>query len=146
MEATLVVVGLGQKITAGAFNITDQVGSFLFEDQFEGMALTTQSGSEIFELSLDSVDGDLRRKRRGVSGKRDTLLGEPLDANPVYAQVEWSSRWHGFQWNFRCASKALKLLVPVAERCAGTIVSSLNALVVEPATRPHIADIVCMAR
>ena len=121
MEATLVVVGR-TKNYGGPFKITDQAD--LFEDQFEVMALTTQSGLKYLSYLPTLWMGNLRKEEDVHFWKADTLVCEPLDANPVYAQVDGEPLAR-LPVEFSIAPKALKLLVPRG-KVASTIVSSLK--------------------
>jgi diacylglycerol kinase (ATP) len=121
MEATLVVVGR-TKNYGGPFKITDQAD--LFEDQFEVMALTTQSGLKYLSYLPTLWMGNLRKEEDVHFWKADTLVCEPLDANPVYAQVDGESLAR-LPVEFSIVPKALKLLVPRGN-VASTIVSPLK--------------------
>src|SRR5271165_5944006 len=88
MEATLVVVGR-TKNYGGPFKITDEAD--LFKDQFEVMALTTQSGLKYLSYLPTLWMGNLRKEEDVHFWKAETLVCEPLDANPVYAQVDGES-------------------------------------------------------
>jgi diacylglycerol kinase (ATP) len=121
MEATLVVVGRTRNY-GGPFKITDQAD--LFEDQFEVMALTTQSGLKYLSYLPTLWMGNLRKEEEVHFWKADTLVCEPLDANPVYAQVDGESLAR-LPVEFSIVPKALKLLVPRG-KVASTIVSSLK--------------------
>ncbi len=121
MEATLVVVGR-TKNYGGPFKITDQAD--LFEDQFEVMALTTQSGLKYLSYLPTLWMGNLRKEEDVHFWKADTLVCEPLDANPVYAQVDGESLAR-LPVEFSIVPRALKLLVPRGN-VASTIVSPLK--------------------
>lgn len=121
MEATLVVVGR-TKNYGGPFKITDQAD--LFEDQFEVMALTTQSGFKYLSYLPPLWMGNLRKEEGVHFWKGETLVCEPLDANPVYAQVDGESLAR-LPVEFSIVPRALKLLVP-REKVSSTIVSPLN--------------------
>jgi diacylglycerol kinase (ATP) len=108
IDASLVVVGR-TKHYGGPFKITTRAD--LYEDNFEVMALTTQSGlrylSYLPNLWLD--------KLRGMDGvhfwKADSVLCEPLDSNPVYAQIDGEPLAR-LPVEFKIVPRALKLLVP----------------------------------
>ena len=121
MEATLVVVGR-TKNYGGPFKITDQAD--LFGDQFEVMALTTQSGLKYLSYLPTLWMGNLRKEEDVHFWKADTLVCEPLDANPVYAQVDGEPLAR-LPVEFSIAPKALKLLVPRG-KVASTVVSPLK--------------------
>jgi diacylglycerol kinase family enzyme len=110
VEATLVVVGR-TKNYGGPFKITDQAD--LFEDQFEVMALTTQSGMRYLSYLPTLYMGNLRKERDVHFWKADTLVCEPLDANPVYAQVDGEPLAR-LPIEFSIVPRALKLVVPRA--------------------------------
>ena len=120
MEATLVVVGR-TKNYGGPFKITDQAD--LFEDQFEVMALTTQSGLRYLSYLPTLWMGNLRKEEDVHFWKADTLVCEPLDASPVYSQVDGEPLTR-LPVEFSIVPRALKLLVP-REKVASTIVSPL---------------------
>ena len=122
MEATLVVVGR-TKNYGGPFKITDQAD--LFEDQFEVMALTTQSGLKYLSYLPTLWMGNLRKEEDVHFWKADTLVCEPLDANPVYAQVDGESLAR-LPVEFSIVPRALKLLVPRG-KVGSTIVSPMNS-------------------
>ncbi len=121
MEATLVVVGR-TKNYGGPFKITDQAD--LFQDQFEVMALTTQSGFKYLSYLPTLWMGNLRKEEDVHFWKAETLVCEPLDANPVYAQVDGESLAR-LPVEFSIVPRALKLLVP-REKVSSTIVSPVN--------------------
>jgi diacylglycerol kinase (ATP) len=108
LEATLAVVGR-TKNYGGPFKITDQAD--LFEDQFEVMALTTQSGFRYLSYLPTLWMGNLRKEENVHFWKAESLVCEPLDANPVYAQVDGESLAR-LPIEFSIVPHALKLLVP----------------------------------
>jgi diacylglycerol kinase (ATP) len=108
MEATLVVVGR-TKNYGGPFKITDQAD--LFEDQFEVMALTTQSGFRYLSYLPTLWMGNLRKEEDVHFWKAESLVCEPLDAKPVYAQVDGEPLAR-LPIEFTIIPRALKLLVP----------------------------------
>jgi diacylglycerol kinase (ATP) len=108
LEATLVVVGR-TKNYGGPFKITDQAD--LFEDQFEVMALTTQSGLRYLSYLPTLWMGNLRKEQDVHFWKAESLVCEPLDANPVYAQVDGEPLTR-LPIEFSIVPRALKLLVP----------------------------------
>lgn len=111
LEATLVVVGR-TKNYGGPFKITDQAD--LFEDQFEVLALTTQSGFRYLSYLPTLWMGNLRNEDDVHFWKADTLVCEALDAAPVYAQVDGEPLAR-LPVEFSIVPRALKLLVPAAE-------------------------------
>jgi len=108
MEATLVVVGR-TKNYGGPFKITDQAD--LFADEFEVMALTTQSGMRYLSYLPTLYMGNLRKEKDVHFWKAETLVCEPLDANPVYAQVDGEPLAR-LPIEFSIVPRALKLVVP----------------------------------
>jgi diacylglycerol kinase (ATP) len=108
MEATLVVIGR-TKHYGGPFKITDQAD--LFKDEFEVLALTTQSGLRYLSYLPTLWMGNLRKEEDVHYWKADTLVCEPLDANPVYAQVDGEPLAR-LPVEFSIVPRALKLLVP----------------------------------
>src|SRR5215469_8078783 len=122
LEATLVVVGR-TKNYGGPFKITDQAS--LFEDQFEVMALTTQSGLRYLSYLPPLWMGNLRKEEDVHFWKAETLVCEPLDANPVYSQVDGESLAR-IPVEFSIVPRALKLLVP-RQNVASTVVTELKS-------------------
>jgi diacylglycerol kinase (ATP) len=108
LEATLVIVGR-TKNYGGPFKITDQAD--LFEDQFEVMALTTQSGLRYLSYLPTLWMGNLRNEEDVHFWKAESLVCEPLDSNPVYAQVD-GEPLAKLPVEFSIVPRALKLLVP----------------------------------
>src|SRR5271154_1800919 len=108
MDVTLVVVGR-TKDYGGPFKITDQAD--LFEDQFEVLAVTTQSGLRYLSYLPPLYMGNLRREEGVHFWKAESLICEPLDANPVYAQVDGEPLTR-LPIEFSIVPRALKLLVP----------------------------------
>src|SRR5262250_2750735 len=121
MEATLVVVGR-TKNYGGPFKITDQAD--LFEDQFEVMALTTQSGLRYLSYLPTLWMGNLRKEEDVHFWKAETLVCEPLASDPVYAQVDGEPLAR-LPVEFSIVPRALKLLVP-RDKVASTVVSALK--------------------
>jgi len=108
MEVTLAIVGR-TKNYGGPFKITDQAD--LFEDQFEVMALTTQSGLRYLSYLPTLWMGNLRKEEDVYFWKAETLVCEALDANPVHAQVDGEPLAR-LPMEFSIVPRALKLLVP----------------------------------
>jgi diacylglycerol kinase (ATP) len=108
IDATLAVVGR-TKNYGGPFKITTEAD--LYEDRFEIMALTTQSGFKYLSYLPPLWMGKLR----GLDGvhfyKSDTVVCEPLDSAPVYAQIDGESLAR-LPIEFKIVPRALKLLVP----------------------------------
>jgi diacylglycerol kinase family enzyme len=83
----------------------------LFEDQFEVLALTTQSGLRYLSYLPTLWMGNLRKVEGVHFWKADALVCEPLDAKPVYAQLD-GEPFTRLPVEFSIAPKGLKLLVP----------------------------------
>jgi diacylglycerol kinase family enzyme len=107
-DVSLVIVGR-TKHYGGPFKIT--TGAELFEDQFELAALTTRSGLRYLSYLPTLWLGNLRKARGVHFWKSDVVVCEPLDANPVYAQID-GEPFTRLPVEFRIVPKALKLLVP----------------------------------
>ena len=107
-DASLVIVGRTQNY-GGPFKITTEAN--LFEDHFEILTLTTQSGLRYLSYLPTLYFGKLR----GIAGvdffKTDSLVCEPLDSNPIYAQIDGEPLAR-LPVEFRIVPRALKLLVP----------------------------------
>src|SRR5437763_2013249 len=88
LDVSLVVVGR-TKHYGGPFQITTEAD--LYADHFEMMALTTKSGFRY----LSYLPSLWRGKLRGTNGvhfwKGNSIVCEPLDASPIYAQVDGES-------------------------------------------------------
>jgi len=108
LDASLAIVGR-TKHYGGPFKIT--TGANLFEDQFEVMALTTQSGLRYLSYLPTLWTGNLRGTEGVHFHKSDTVICEPLDKNPVYAQVDGEPLAR-LPVQFKIVPRALKLLVP----------------------------------
>jgi diacylglycerol kinase (ATP) len=108
IDASLLVVGR-TKHYGGPFKIT--TGADLYEDQFELMALTTRSGFRY----LSYLPSLWLQRLRGTDGvhfwKSDSVVCEPLDSDPVYAQIDGEPLAR-LPVEFKIVPKALKLLVP----------------------------------
>jgi diacylglycerol kinase (ATP) len=108
IDASLIIVGR-TKNYGGPFKIT--TGADLYEDQFEMMALTTQSGLRYLSYLPSLWLGDLREAEGVHFWKAETLVCEPLGNNPVYAQVDGEALAR-LPVEFKIVPRALKLLVP----------------------------------
>jgi diacylglycerol kinase (ATP) len=108
LDASLVIVGR-TKNYGGPFKIT--TGADLYEDQFEVMALTTQSGLRYLSYLPSLWLGDLRETEGVHFWKAETLVCEPLDGDPIYAQVDGEPLAR-LPVEFKIIPRALKLLVP----------------------------------
>jgi diacylglycerol kinase (ATP) len=108
LEVSLVIVGR-TKNYGGPFKITTEAD--LFKPRFELLALTTQSGFQYLRYLPTLWMGRLRRAKGAYFLKSDTVLCEPLDGNPVYAQVDGEPLAR-LPVEFKIVPKALNLLVP----------------------------------
>ena len=108
LEVSLVIVGR-TKNYGGPFKITTEAD--LFKPRFELLALTTQSGFQYLRYLPTLWMGRLRRAKGAYFLKSDTVLCEPLDGNPVYAQVDGEPLAR-LPVEFKIIPKALNLLVP----------------------------------
>ena len=108
MNASLVVVGR-TKNYGGPFKITTNAD--LFEDRFELMALTTRSGFRYLSYLPTLWMGRLREAEGVHFWKANTVLCEPLDQDPVYAQVDGEPLAR-LPVEFKIVPRALRLLVP----------------------------------
>jgi diacylglycerol kinase (ATP) len=108
LDASLVIVGR-TKNYGGPFKITTRAD--LFENQFEVLALTTQSGFRYLSYLPTLWLGNLRGTDGVHFWKTDTLVCEPLDTRPVYAQTDGET-FASLPVEFRIVPHALKLLVP----------------------------------
>ncbi|GAC1630748.1 MAG: diacylglycerol kinase family lipid kinase [Candidatus Acidiferrum sp.] len=108
IEASLVIVGR-TKNYGGPFKITTEAD--LYVDQFELAVLTTQSGFRYLSYLPTLWFGDLRKSEGVHFLKADTLLCQPTDGEPVYAQVD-GEPLSRLPVEFKIVPRALKLLVP----------------------------------
>jgi len=114
LDASLIIVGR-TKHYGGPFKITTRAD--LYEDQFELLALTTQSGLKYLSYLPTLWFGDLRKADGTHFWKVDRLVCEPLDPEPVYAQVDGEPMAR-LPVEFKIVPRALKLLVPAPEPIA----------------------------
>src|SRR5438477_51986 len=117
-EVSLVIVGR-TKHYGGPFKITTEAD--LYEDQFELAVLTTQSGLRYLSYLPTLWFGNLRNSEGVHFIKADTLICEPTDSEPVYAQVD-GEPLSRLPVEFKIVPRALKLLIPEAlpEKANGT--------------------------
>ncbi len=108
IDASLVIVGRTQNY-GGPFKITTEAD--LFEDRFEILTLATQSGFRYLSYLPTLWLGKLRGTEGVDFFKADSLVCEPLDKNPVYAQIDGEPLAR-LPVEFRIVPRALKLLVP----------------------------------
>jgi diacylglycerol kinase (ATP) len=108
VDSSLVIVGR-TKHYGGPFKITTLAD--LYEDKFEVMTLSTQSGFRYLSY-LPTLWMDKLRGTDGVFfSKTDAVLCEPLDEKPVYAQVDGEPLGR-LPVEFKIVPAALKVLVP----------------------------------
>lgn len=108
IDASLVIVGRTQNY-GGPFKITTEAD--LFEDRFEILTLTTQSGLRYLSYLPTLCFGKLRGSQGVDFFKTDRLICEPLDKHPIYAQIDGEPLAR-LPIEFRIVPRALKLLVP----------------------------------
>jgi diacylglycerol kinase family enzyme len=108
VDASLVVVGR-TKHYGGPFKIT--TGADLFEDQFELMTLTTQSGLRYLSYLPTLWMGKLRGTEGVEFWKADSVVCEPLGEDPIYAQMDGEPLAR-LPIEFKIVPRALKLIVP----------------------------------
>ena len=113
-EVSLVIVGR-TKHYGGPFKITTEAD--LFEDQFEFLGLTTQSGLKYLSYLPTLWMGDLRKEEGVYFWKSDRLVCESIDDKPIYAQVDGEPLAR-LPVEFRIVPRALRLLVPGPETAA----------------------------
>jgi diacylglycerol kinase (ATP) len=119
-DSSLVVVGR-TKHYGGPFKITTLAD--LYENKFEVMTLSTRSGFRYLSY-LPTLWMEKLRGTRGVFfSKTDAVLCEPLDDNPVYAQVDGEPLGR-LPVEFKIVPAALKVLVPEAVNHANKAASS----------------------
>jgi len=112
-EVSLVIVGR-TKHYGGPFKITTQAD--LYEDQFEFVGLTTQSGLRYLSYLPTLWFGDLRKEEGVYFWKSDRLVCEPIESDPpTYAQVDGEPLTR-LPVEFRIVPHALRLLVPGPEK------------------------------
>lgn len=108
INASLVVVGR-TKHYGGPFKITTDAD--LYEDKFELMTLTSQSGLRYLSYLPTLWLGKLRGKKGIDFWKADQVLCEALGKDPIYAQVDGEPLAR-LPVEFKIIPRALKLLVP----------------------------------
>jgi YegS/Rv2252/BmrU family lipid kinase len=110
IDGSLAIVGR-TKNYGGPFKIT--TGADLFNNQFEILVLTTQSGFRYLSYLPPLWLGKLRGLDDVHFFKSDSVLCEPLDKNPVRAQIDGEPLTR-LPVQFQIVPRALKLLVPSA--------------------------------
>jgi len=123
VDSSLVIVGR-TKHYGGPFKITTLAD--LYEDKFEVMTLSTRSGFRY----LSYLPTLWMNKLRGTDGvffsKTDSVLCEPLDENPVYAQVDGEPLGR-LPVEFKIVPAALKVLVPEITSSVRAVAASASA-------------------
>ncbi len=122
LDVSLVVVGR-TKHYGGPFRITDEAD--LYADQFEFMGLTTRSGFRYLSYLPTLWAGKLRGTEGVHYWKARSIVCEPLDSNPVYAQVDGEPLAR-LPVEFKIVPRALKLLVPTDSAAAKVPAQSKN--------------------
>jgi len=122
LDVSLVVVGR-TKHYGGPFRITDEAD--LYADQFEFMGLTTRSGFRYLSYLPTLWAGKLRGTEGVHYWKARSIVCEPLDSNPVYAQVDGEPLAR-LPVEFKIVPRALKLLVPTDSAAARVPAQSKN--------------------
>jgi diacylglycerol kinase (ATP) len=122
LDASLVVVGR-TKHYGGPFRITTEAD--LYANEFEMMALTTRSGLRYLSYLPPLWLGKLRGSAGVHYWKASSLVCEPLDENPVYAQVDGEPLAR-LPVEFKIVPRALKLLVPQTLAKVDPVVPSKN--------------------
>ncbi|HMI52406.1 MAG TPA: diacylglycerol kinase family protein [Candidatus Saccharimonadales bacterium] len=111
IDSSLVIVGR-TKNYGGPFKITTQAD--LQQDRFEVLTLTTKSGLRYLSY-LPALWRDTLRGTKNVHFlKTDTVVCEPLDDRPVYAQVDGEPLAR-LPVEFKIVPKSLKLLIPTTK-------------------------------
>jgi diacylglycerol kinase (ATP) len=109
LEVSLVIAGR-TKNYGGPFKITTEAD--LYKDRFEIMALSTRSGFQYLKYLPTLWLGKLRKTEGVFFFKSDSILCEPLDENPIYAQIDGEPLAR-LPVRFEIVPRALHLLVPV---------------------------------
>jgi diacylglycerol kinase (ATP) len=105
---SLAIVGR-TKHYGGPFKITTLAD--LYENKFEVMTLSTRSGLRYLSYLPTLWLGKLRGTNGVFFSKTDSVVCEPLDENPVHAQVDGEPLGR-LPVEFKIVPGALKLLVP----------------------------------
>jgi diacylglycerol kinase family enzyme len=114
-DASLAIVGR-TKHYGGPFKITTLAD--LYENKFEVMTLSTRSGLRYLSYLPTLWLGKLRGTNGVFFSKTDSVVCEPLDGNPVHAQVDGEALGR-LPVEFKIVPAALKLLVPEASGLNG---------------------------
>ena len=108
LDVSLVVVGR-TKHYGGPFRITTEAD--LYADHFEMMGVTTQSGLRYLSYLPTLWLGKLRGTDGVHFWKANSIVCEPLDSKPVYAQIDGEPLAR-LPVEFKIVPRALQLLVP----------------------------------
>jgi diacylglycerol kinase (ATP) len=122
LDVSLVVVGR-TKHYGGPFRITTEAD--LYADEFELMGLTTKSGLRYLSYLPTLWLGKLRGTDGVHFWKAHSIVCEPLDCNPVYAQIDGEPLAR-LPVEFKIVPRALKLLVPKGSATAKMPAQSKN--------------------
>jgi diacylglycerol kinase family enzyme len=122
LDVSLVVVGR-TKHYGGPFRITTEAD--LYSDQFELMGLTTKSGLKYLTYLPTLWLGKLRGTDGVHFWKSHSIVCEPLDSNPVYAQIDGEPLAR-LPVEFKIVPRALKLVVPSDSAVAKMAAPSKN--------------------
>ena len=122
LDVSLVVVGR-TKHYGGPFRITTEAD--LYSDQFELMGVETKSGLKYLSYLPPLWLGKLRGTDGVHFWKAHSIVCEPLDASPVYAQVDGEPLAR-LPVEFKIVPRALKLVVPRDSAAAKVSVQSKN--------------------
>src|SRR5712671_2642177 len=122
LDVSLVVVGR-TKHYGGPFRITTEAD--LYSDEFELMGLTTKSGLKYLTYLPTLWLGKLRGTDGVHFWKSHSIVCEPLDSNPVYAQIDGEPLAR-LPVEFKIVPRALKLVVPADSAVAKMAAPSKN--------------------
>ena len=108
LDVSLVVVGR-TKHYGGPFRITTEAD--LYSDEFELLGVETKSGLKYLSYLPTLWLGKLRGTDGVHFWKAQSIVCEPLDASPVYAQIDGEPLAR-LPVEFKIVPRALRLLVP----------------------------------
>lgn len=108
LDVSLVVVGR-TKHYGGPFRITTEAD--LYSDEFELLGVETKSGLKYLSYLPTLWLGKLRGTDGVHFWKAQSIVCQPLDANPVYAQIDGEPLAR-LPVEFKIVPRALKLVVP----------------------------------
>jgi diacylglycerol kinase (ATP) len=120
VDSSLVIVGR-TKNYGGPFKITTLAD--LYEDKFEVMTLSTRSGFRYLSYLPTLWMGKLRGTSGVFFSKTDSLVCEPVDENPVHAQVDGEPLGR-LPVKFKIVPGALKLLVPESAALSSSVAAA----------------------